>query len=314
MARLPSSPHFILHELGEGIYAAIHAPGGWAQSNAGIIDLGDRTLIFDAFISPRATTDLLAAARTLTGRPAQMVMLSHFHNDHIWGSLAVPREIDILSTIKTRDSIALRDSKEDAFYKKEAAQNLAKMRVQLKRANTEREKAHAQYFVIYYEAIIDTLPLLPARVPNLVIQDLLEIAGSKRRARFFARTGHTTSDAILHLPDDKVLFLSDLFFVQAHPYLGDGNPEVLLQTMAYVNELGAEIMVPGHGPPGQKEDMDAMIGYIQELQDLVLQGINDGISQANLAAGAIPAKYSHWIYPNFYQENIQFLVQFHTTM
>jgi len=63
MTQLPTSQHFNLHELGEGIYAAIHAPGGWAQSNAGIIDLGDRTLIYDTFISPLASRDLLAAAR-----------------------------------------------------------------------------------------------------------------------------------------------------------------------------------------------------------------------------------------------------------
>ena len=70
MVQLPASRHFTLHELGEGIYAAIHKPGGWAQSNAGIIDIGDRTLVFDAFLSPRASQDLLAAAQALTGRPA----------------------------------------------------------------------------------------------------------------------------------------------------------------------------------------------------------------------------------------------------
>jgi len=70
MVKLPVSPHFSLHELSEGVYAALHAPGGWAQSNAGIVDLGDRTLVYDAFLSPLATRDLLAAAQALTGRPA----------------------------------------------------------------------------------------------------------------------------------------------------------------------------------------------------------------------------------------------------
>lgn len=70
MVKLPVSPHFSLVELNEGVYAALHAPGGWAQSNAGIVDLGDRTLVYDAFLSPLATRDLLAAAQALTGRPA----------------------------------------------------------------------------------------------------------------------------------------------------------------------------------------------------------------------------------------------------
>jgi hypothetical protein len=33
--------------LAPGVYAAIAAPGGAAYSNAGIIDLGDKTLVFD---------------------------------------------------------------------------------------------------------------------------------------------------------------------------------------------------------------------------------------------------------------------------
>jgi len=34
MIQLPISRRFLLHELGEGIYAAIHAPGGWARTSA----------------------------------------------------------------------------------------------------------------------------------------------------------------------------------------------------------------------------------------------------------------------------------------
>jgi hypothetical protein len=46
------SDHFRLYQLADGVFAAIALNGGAAISNAGIIDLGDRTLIFDTFISP----------------------------------------------------------------------------------------------------------------------------------------------------------------------------------------------------------------------------------------------------------------------
>jgi cyclase len=84
------SQHFRLERLADGIYAAIHIDGGWAQSNAGIIDLGDRTLIFDTFINPEAATDLRAAAEELTGRSTVVVINSHSHNDHIWGNQIFP--------------------------------------------------------------------------------------------------------------------------------------------------------------------------------------------------------------------------------
>jgi cyclase len=309
MIQLPASPHFTLHELSEGIYAAIHAPDGWAQSNAGIIDLGDRTLVFDAFLSPQATRDLLAAAQALTGRPARLVLNSHYHNDHLWGNLAVPADMDILSTFKTREILATRDPREYQGYHKQAVQSLGEMQALLERASSESEKAHAQYFVVYYQAILDTLPMLPPRLANIVTQDVLEFTGSKRRARFIPLGGHTASDAILHLPDDHMLFLGDLLFVHAHPYLADGHPEELLQTVAYIKELRADVLVPGHGPLGRVDDVDAMLEYINEMQELVQQAIQDGVSREDITKRPIPAKYLTWIFPNFYEENIQFLYQ-----
>jgi glyoxylase-like metal-dependent hydrolase (beta-lactamase superfamily II) len=79
---LPASEHFELKQVAEGVYAAIGIAGGAAYSNAGIIDLGGQTLIFDAFHTPQAAEDLLAAAKDLTGRSATYVVNGHNHADH----------------------------------------------------------------------------------------------------------------------------------------------------------------------------------------------------------------------------------------
>jgi cyclase len=179
----------------------------------------------------------------------------------------------------------------------------------LEQATTEREQEHARYFIVYYEAIINTLSLLPSRVPNLVYQDVLEFIGSKRRARLIALSGHTASDAILYLPDEQVLFLGDLLFVQAHPYFADGNPEQLRQTFAIIKDLNADVLVPGHGPLGRVADLDAMLEYLNEMQELVCQAIRDCVCCEELTRRPIPAKYLTWIFPNFYAENIEFLNQ-----
>jgi FKBP-type peptidyl-prolyl cis-trans isomerase 2 len=42
------SKHFDLEQLEDGVYVAIHKPSGAAYSNAGIIDLGDQTIVIDA--------------------------------------------------------------------------------------------------------------------------------------------------------------------------------------------------------------------------------------------------------------------------
>ena len=84
--RLPTSDHFEIHRIAEGVYPAIATQDGAAFSNAGIIDLGDRTLIFDAFETPKAAQDLRLAAEQLTERQASLVIISHAHDDHWLGN------------------------------------------------------------------------------------------------------------------------------------------------------------------------------------------------------------------------------------
>ena len=98
------SEHFILHPLTEGVYAAIATEGGAAFSNAGIIDLGDQTLVFDALENPQATEDLLKAGLQLTQRKPAIVIISHFHPDH-WTGLQVFAGSTILATHVTRQKM-----------------------------------------------------------------------------------------------------------------------------------------------------------------------------------------------------------------
>jgi cyclase len=46
---LPASEHFQLEQVAEGVCAVIALRKGAAHSNAGIVDLGDRTLVFDTY-------------------------------------------------------------------------------------------------------------------------------------------------------------------------------------------------------------------------------------------------------------------------
>src|SRR5512136_2646273 len=98
------SEHFTLHTLTEGVYAAIATEAGAGYSNAGLVDLGDQTLVFDAFESPQAAGDLLNASIQLTHRSPAFVIISHFHPDH-WGGLQIFNGCSILATPETRQKM-----------------------------------------------------------------------------------------------------------------------------------------------------------------------------------------------------------------
>jgi cyclase len=80
---LPGSKHYTLEQLADGVYTAIARYGAGAVCNAGIVDLGEPSLVFDAFQTPQAAVDLQYACQKLTGRSASYVVNSHWHGDHI---------------------------------------------------------------------------------------------------------------------------------------------------------------------------------------------------------------------------------------
>ena len=77
---IPRSSHFHLEQINEGVYAAIATGGGGAFSNSGIVNLGERTIIFDTFETPIAAEDLRVANDSLTGNPIPWVVNSHAHS------------------------------------------------------------------------------------------------------------------------------------------------------------------------------------------------------------------------------------------
>src|SRR3954467_4801173 len=82
-----TSKHFNIQKLSEGVWAAINNDHyGHAICNAGIVDLGDKTIIFDPFMNLDAAADLKKIAKELTHKDASIVVNSHHHNDHVRGN------------------------------------------------------------------------------------------------------------------------------------------------------------------------------------------------------------------------------------
>ena len=65
------SSYFRLEEVAGGVFAAVVTPGVGAMGNAAIVDLGERTLVFDTFLTTPAARELREIAeRSPAARPA----------------------------------------------------------------------------------------------------------------------------------------------------------------------------------------------------------------------------------------------------
>lgn len=306
-----NSAHFQLHQLADGVFAAIHAEDGLAQSNAGIVDLGDRVLIFDTFISPQAASDLRSAVADLLSRPITAVINSHYHNDHIWGNQAFPSDVPIIATRTTRELIITLGAEEHQGFQAHSPERLSALEAQLDQEQDEARSRLTAYSIAYYRAILGALSQLEIRWPNLTFTDQMDFYGPKRVAHLICYGGgHTGSDSILYLPKERIIFMADLLFVGTHIYLPDGDPDELRRTLTRVMQLPAATLVPGHGRVGNPNDVERMIGYMDCLDALVKNAIQQDVGGEAVTHIPMPDEYREWIFPAFFPANLQFLYQF----
>ena len=309
--QIPTSKHFRLQQLAEGVYAAIYIEGGTAMSNAGIVDLGDYTLIYDTFMTPQAAEDLRLAAETLTGRPVDMVINSHLHYDHIWGNQVFSPNTKIISTEETRRLIiSTRGHVNLDGLMADAEANLTAWRTQLQAATEESQRRQFALWVDFFQGIIETKPILQVRAPNLTFTERLLFHGTNRSAELIPFVGgHTQSDAILFLPQEGIAFMSDLLFVENHPYLGGSDIDQLLRILDEISGLNPKLLVPGHGPVGTIDSLAQMTDYVQTLDELARKMVEAGEIEESISTMNIPEPYADWLLASFFAGNMNFLYQ-----
>lgn len=138
----------------------------------------------------------------------------------------------------------------------------------------------------------------------------MTFCGSKRIAQAITYGGgHTVSDSLLYLPEERIAFLGDLLFVEYQPYLPDGDPEELFRILDKVEALDGKTLVPGHGPVGTPKDIAPMRDYVNGLQRTVEETRSLGGGPNQSAEKPIAAPFNAWKCHSFYKDNLEFLFQ-----
>lgn len=183
------SKHFTLHSLGKDILVAIAEIGGWASCNSGVIDLGWQIVVFDTFLTPQAALDLRDATIDMFGQAPQIVINSHYHNDHIWGNQVFASEAQIVSSTRTRALIATAGVEEFQWYSENCAQQVASHLAKYESAHDELERKQELLWIGEYEGIGDALPHLTVCMPGITFKDRLEIHGVSHTAELITYEG-----------------------------------------------------------------------------------------------------------------------------
>ncbi len=308
-----NSENFELIELADGVYACIHKFGGKAICNVGIIDNGNETLIFDTFLSPQVAEELLVIVNELGLSPIKYVVNSHFHNDHIRGNQVFPDEVDIISTAKTAQLIAHwepLDIAQEKLYAPERFIYYDSLFNVFKGDTNSREFKQLLMWKAYFDVLSISHKEVVTRLPTVFVEDRMLINGPLREIQLITiGGGHTDSDIILYLPEDKIIFTGDLVFNDMHPYMPQGHPKEWKDWLTYMSTLQINKVVPGHGNVGGAEEMNEMKVYIQSMENLAIQMHENNIPIEEVGNMDIPLAYRDYFLESFYISNLKFLYE-----
>ena len=272
------------------------------MSNAGIVDLGGQTLVWDTGTSPRAAIELRRVAEELTGRSVGIVVNSHHHLDHSLGNQVFAGS-SIVSTPTTRELMRARFEQLLAEVK-EFPEWIAHNKTQLETVTDDFERRALEFDLAEMLMLQEFMPNFKPTLPTITFEGSLEFHGTQRTARAIGfSAGHTGSDTVLHLPEDGILFAGDLVLVDHIPWVGHGDPEAWQTRITDLESLEPVTqIVPGHGPVSNRNAMAKMRQTLLEM--IALADVPDANA---LEQVRVPEAWREWGLPSGFRGNLQFL-------
>jgi glyoxylase-like metal-dependent hydrolase (beta-lactamase superfamily II) len=122
-----------------------------------------------------------------------------------------------------------------------------------------------------------------SRLPNQTYRERVTLhLGGKEIQILYVGRAHTRGDSIIYVPQDRIVYLSELFFANQFLFINDGYGLDWLKALDAVEGLGADVFVPGHGPipADPKETRQELRRFRQMLVD-----VRDAV-QKEIARGA----------------------------
>lgn len=235
-------------ELAEGLYAYT-AEG---DPNSGIIVGDDSVMVVDTQATPVMAQGVIERIRSVTDKPIEHVVLSHYHAVRVLGASAYGAR-QIIASRDTHDLIVERGQQD---YDSEVGR-----------------------FPRLFQSV-ETVPGLTW--PNVVFEKSLTLFLGKREVQILQLgRGHTKGDTVVWLPKEKVLFAGDLVEFGATPYTGDAYLRDWPQTLDRLRALGAEKLVPGRGaalksPAEVEEGIGGTQAFLTEMYQSVAAGVAAG--------------------------------------
>jgi cyclase len=284
-------------KLAEGVYLIRHkdAPDTFPQSNTTVIIGESEVLVVDSCYLPSAAREDIAQIRQWTNKPVRYLVNTHWHYDHTMGNgvywEAFPGLSIIAQTETAKQSVNYNPGWFERFPRRADAfrKILADGKDNNGKTLTEGEKKEYEEAIKGIEPVQAEFKALKDKTPNFTFDSELSINLGNRTVEIkHLGRGNTAGDAIVYLPQEKILIAGDLV-VRPVPYLFGGYPADFVKTLGKLNRMDFQTLVPGHGEVlrGQagRDYVNLISGFVEAVRAEVGKQINIiGNGQRNLDA------------------------------
>jgi cyclase len=239
-----------VREVSAGVYAYLQPDGSWFINNTGFLAGQAGVISIDAASTERRTRAYLDAIATVTKQPIRTLVNTHHHGDHTHGNYMMSGAT-IVGHERCREAIQ----------------------------NSPIPPPPGIW------SDVDWGHLEPAP-PFLTYTDGVTLWSDDLRCevRYVGTPAHTTHDSIVHIPERSVVFTGDLLFNGGTPFALQGSISGWIEVLeAVLRPLGAQTLVPGHGPVCGPEVIDDMLAYLRFVQATAEQAKAAGLSPLEAA-------------------------------
>ncbi len=254
-----SHPPSEFQELAPGVWAVLTqfdgtSFEGWLGEgfapNSGFIAGDDGVLVIDPRMFKRQAEEVAAQANALSGQSIRHVVNTHWHNDHVFGNEGFSGAT-IIASRKTYEALAF-----------------------LATEDIVRVWADDPIFA----PVADQVRAVNLVLPHVAFEGELVLRVGGRRVSLRSLGGGETADVITaYLPQEKILFASDLVLNGTPPYFGDPTVSVndWIAALEAIEQLAPRVVVPGHGPLAGLAEVrqlaDDLRDYRRQVIDLARQ-------------------------------------------
>jgi cyclase len=268
-----------LTDVGNGVYAYLQPNGSWGWSNAGLITSGSTSLLVDTLWTLAQTQEMLDAMRAAVSAAASVDILvnSHADGDHTYGNQLV-RGAQIIATERAAEDMA---------------QDLTPEQLRAVLANAD-DLGIAGRFLQRITAPFDFAGIeLVLPTETFTGRKTLRV-GDKTVELIDLGPAHSRGDLIVHVPEDRVVFVADLLFVGGHAPVWAGPIANWTRACDVILDLDVDVIVPGHGPITDRAGLRAFRDYLDYVETEATRMHARGLDVMQAARAIDLSAYAHW--------------------